>query len=40
MIVINHMDNTKDSNLSYLDYLYGFLLLCVFLLLLYIIFVE
>ena len=38
--VINHMDNNIDSNLSFLDYLYGFLLLCVFLLLLYIIFVE
>ncbi|MBT5354550.1 MAG: trypsin-like serine protease [Flavobacteriales bacterium] len=40
LVVINHMDGTPDSDLTFLDYLYGFLLLCVFLILLYIIFVE
>jgi S1-C subfamily serine protease len=40
LVVINHMDGRPDSDLIFLDYLYGFLLLCAFLILLYIIFVE
>ena len=40
LITINHLDNSSDSDLTLLDYLYGFLLLCMLLILLYIIFVE
>ena len=39
--VVNHQKDDKlMNNLSFLDYFYGFLLLCVFLILLYLIFVE
>ena len=38
--VVNHKKDNKLRNLSLLDYFYGFLLLCVFLVLLYFIFVE
>ena len=39
--VINHQKDDKlMNNLSFLDYFYGFLLLCVFLIFLYLIFVE
>ena len=40
LVVINHMDKTSDSDLTSLDYLFGFLLLSALLILLYIIFVE
>ena len=39
--IVNHQKgNMLTNNLSFLDYFYGFLLLCVFLILLYLIFVE